>query len=232
MATRAEYFARWSALHGGYDPVRSRFVAGWLTVVHACARPFVAARTPPWAVSLLGLALSGAAVPAAVRGGEWLWLAAVLVLLSGLADGVDGAVAVQTGRTSAGGYVLDSVVDRCSDLLDLVVLWRVGAPPGVCVVGGSLTFVLEYMRARAAAAGMTEVGVVTVFERPTRVVVTVVGLLGAALTSDRVLWSAPGAQRWAAGTAWLWVVLGAVALVQLAVVVRSRLAGRTPPGTG
>jgi hypothetical protein len=30
VATRAEYFARWSALHGGYDPVGSRFVAGWL----------------------------------------------------------------------------------------------------------------------------------------------------------------------------------------------------------
>jgi CDP-diacylglycerol--glycerol-3-phosphate 3-phosphatidyltransferase len=232
VATRAEYFARWSALHGGYDPGHSPFVSGWLTVVHACAWPFVALRVAPWAVTGLGLVLSVAAVPAAAAGGAWLWLAAVLVLGSGLADGVDGAVAVITARASAGGYVLDSVVDRCSDLLDLVVLWRVGAPPGVCVVGGSATFLLEYLRARATAAGMTDVGVVTVYERPTRVVVTVVALVGAALTRDRVLWSVPGPQRWAGAAAWLWVLLGVTALVQASIVVRARLANRMPPSSG
>jgi CDP-diacylglycerol--glycerol-3-phosphate 3-phosphatidyltransferase len=232
MATRAEYFARWSALHGGYDPASSPYVSGWLTVVHSLARPFVALRVPPWAVSLLGLLLSGAAVPAAVAGGGWLWLAALLLLLSGLADGVDGAVAVQTGRASAGGYVLDSVVDRGSDLLALVVLWQVGAPAGVCVAAGAATFLLEYMRARATAAGMSDVGVVTVAERPARVVLTVAVLVGAAVTDGHLLRSTPGGQWWATLGAWVWLGLGTVALVQLSVVVRARLAGRTPPGTG
>jgi phosphatidylglycerophosphate synthase len=232
VATRAEYFARWSALHGGYDPGRSPFVASWLTVVHVLARPFVALRVRPWAVSLLGLALAAAAIGPAVAGGAWLWLAALLVLVSGFADGVDGAVAVQTGRASAGGYVLDSVVDRGSDLLALVVLWQVGAPAGACVAAAAVTFLLEYLRARASAAGMSDVGVVTVAERPTRVVVTVVVLLGAAVTDGRLLRSTPAAHWWATVGAWVLLVLGVVALVQLSVVVRARLAGRPPPGAG
>jgi phosphatidylglycerophosphate synthase len=232
VTTRAEYFARWSALHGGYDPASSSFVSGWLTFVHALARPFVALRVPPSVVSVLGLLLAAVAVPAAAAGGGWLWVAAAAVLASGLADGVDGAVAVQTGRASAGGYVLDSVVDRGSDLLSLVVLWQVGAPAGVCVGAGAGTFLLEYLRARATAAGMSDIGVVTVAERPTRVVVTVVVLLAGAVTDGHVLWSTPGAQWWATVGAWTWLVLTAVALVQLSLVVRTRLAGRTPPGTG
>ncbi len=224
--------ARWSALHGGYDPARSPFVSGWLTVTFTCARPFVALRVPPWAVTALGLALTVGAVPAAAAGGAWLWVAAALLAAAGLCDGLDGAVAVLTDRASARGYVLDSTVDRCCDLLDLLVLWRVGAAPGVCVTAGSVTVLLEYLRARATAAGMTEIGVVTVWERPTRVVVTVFALVGAAVTSGREVWGTPGAQRWAAAAVWVWLVLGVVALVQLSLVVRGRLAGRRPPGEG
>ncbi len=71
----------------------------------------------------------------------------------------------------------------------------------------------EYLRARAAAAGMTEVGVVTVWERPTRVIVTATFLAAAAVLGD----------PWPALGAWAWVGLGLVGFVQLAVVVRRRL---------
>jgi phosphatidylglycerophosphate synthase len=221
---RAEYLARWSALHGGYDPSRSRVVGWWLALSHAGARPFVALGVPPSVVTVGGLLVAGGAAALAFAGGGWLWLAAVLVLLSGLLDGLDGAVAVLSGRTSAGGYVLDSVVDRCSDLLYVVALWGAGAPGPVSAGAGALALLHEYLRARATAAGMTDVGVVTVWERPTRVVVTAVALLGAAAAS------APGgSETWAAVGAWAWVVLGVAGLGQLAVVVRRRLAGSPPP---
>jgi phosphatidylglycerophosphate synthase len=230
--TRAEYFARWSASHGGYDPTSSPFVSRWLVLVHACARPLVRLRIAPSVVTVCGLGLAAAAVPAAAAGAGWLYLAFALVLASGLVDGLDGAVAVLSGRASAVGYVLDSVVDRVSDLLYLVVLWQVGAPAGVCVVAGALMFLHEYLRARATAAGMTEVGVVTVWERPTRVVVTAVALLGAAVFHGAVLWSGPGDRQWATGAAWVWVGLGVVGLVQLSVVVVRRLSGRGPVAPG
>ena len=74
----------------------------------------------------------------------------------------------------------------------------------------------EYTRARAVAGGMSEIGVVTVWERPTRVVVTVMFVLGAGIYGA-------AAATWAAWGAYAWVGLGAVGCVQLIVVVRRRL---------
>ena len=166
VPTRQQYFERWSVLHGGFDPSGSPLVGGWLRVVYLCARPFAALRVPPDLVTMLGLAASGLGVWLAWLGGRWVLLAVLLVVVSGLLDGLDGAVAVLTDRATRWGHVLDSLVDRCSDGLYLVALWLVGAPAGVCVAGGAAALLLEYARARAGAGGMSEVGVVTVAERP------------------------------------------------------------------
>jgi phosphatidylglycerophosphate synthase len=214
--SRTEYLDRWQELHAGYDPRTSPLVHGWLTVVHAVARPFVALRVPPDAVTLLGLVVSGAVVWLAALGGRWVVLAAVVAGLSGLVDSLDGAVAVMTGRATRFGAVLDSVVDRLSDALYLVALWFVGAPVWACVVAGVLALTQEYARARATAVGMDDIGVVTVGERPTRVIVVAMFLLAAGIyPSEAVLWASLGA----------YVLCGvaAVALVQLLVVVRRRL---------
>jgi CDP-diacylglycerol--glycerol-3-phosphate 3-phosphatidyltransferase len=114
--------------------------------------------------------------------------------------------------------VLDSVVDRVSDALYLVALWVVGAPGWLCVVGGALMGLQEYTRARAGNAGMSEIGVVTIWERPTRVIVTAMFLLGAGLY-------AASAQQWATAGAAAWATLGVVGLAQLVVVVRRVLRG-------
>jgi CDP-diacylglycerol--glycerol-3-phosphate 3-phosphatidyltransferase len=134
--------------------------------------------------------------------------------VAGLLDNLDGAVAVLRGRVSAYGTVLDSTSDRVSDLCLVAALWAAGAPALAGVLGGSLMVVQEYVRASAAAAGMRDVGVVTVWERPTRVIVTSTFLAAAALRGD----------PWPALGAWAWVVLGVVGVVQLGVVVRRRLA--------
>ncbi|HSK25532.1 MAG TPA: CDP-alcohol phosphatidyltransferase family protein, partial [Jiangellales bacterium] len=168
-------------------------------------------------VTLTGLLVSVGAVAAAWAGGRWALLAAAVVVLSALLDNLDGAVAVLTDRSSRWGYVLDSVVDRLSDGCYLVVLWLLGAPAWLCVVGGALMALQEYSRARAAAAGMDEIGVVTVWERPTRVIVTAMFCLGAGLYVD-------AATGWATAGAAAWVVLGLVGLTQLLLVVRRRLA--------
>lgn len=220
MPSREEYLASWSDLHGGYDPAGSRFVGPWLLLVYLCARPLAVVRVPPDLLTGLGLALAGLVAWLAHLGGPWLFGCVVLVVASGLVDSLDGAVAVLTGRSTAFGAVLDSVADRCSDLLYLVALWTVGAPVVVCVLGGVLMMLLEYTRARAAAGGMTEIGVVTVWERPTRVVVTGAFLLGAAIYRGH---SAGSAAAWASWAAWVWAGLGVVGVVQLLVVVRRRL---------
>ncbi len=213
---REEYFDAWAELHGGHDPRSSRITSAWLGVMYRVARPIAATRVPPDVVTLAGVVVSAMAVAAAVQGGRWVLVAAVLVAVSGAMDNVDGAVAVMTQRTTRWGFVLDSLVDRVSDTLYLVALWVVGAPAALCVAAGALMGLQEYTRARAGQAGMAGIGVVTVWERPTRVIATAMFLLGAGLYDDAAAWASAGAVAWAA--------LGLVGLVQIVVVVHRRLA--------
>ena len=218
VLSRDEYFGQWAQLHGGYDPRSSVLTRTWLTLAYAMARPLARLRVPPDLVTLLGLMVSVLATYLAWLGERWVLLAAVVVALSGLVDNLDGAVAVITGRTTRWGYVLDSLVDRLSDAVYLVALWLLGAPGWLCVLAGALMGLQEYTRARAGNAGMDEIGVVTVWERPTRVIVTAMFLLGAGLYVD-------SAQQWALAGAAAWATLGVVGLVQLLVVVRRLLTG-------
>jgi CDP-diacylglycerol--glycerol-3-phosphate 3-phosphatidyltransferase len=170
----------------------------------------------PDLVTLSGAVVSALVVWIVSLQGRWLILAAVVVGLSGLLDSVDGAAAVLQGRTSTFGAVLDSVVDRVSDVLYLVAFAVAGAPAWMCVAAGSVVLVQEYARARATAVGMDDIGVVTVGERPTRVIVVAMFLLaGGIYPTEAHLWVTLGA---AASLA-----VGVVALVQLLVVVRRRL---------
>jgi len=190
--------------------------------MYATARPLARLRVPPDVVTLLGLVVS-AGVPAfAHLGGRWLIVASVACVLSAAADSLDGVVAVLTDRVTAFGAVLDSVVDRGSDLLYLLAFWVVGAPVGVCVAGGVLMLLQEYARARANAAGLPDIGIVTVWERPTRVIVTTMFLLGAGIYVASSAW-------WASAGAWGWVVLGVIGFSQLLVVVKARLSGPDSP---
>ena len=75
----------------------------------------------------------------------------------------------------------------------------------------------EYARARAGNAGMGEVGVVTVWERPTRVILTAFLLLACGvLAAHADLLATLGAA--------VWIALGAVGLTQLLLVIHRRLA--------
>lgn len=215
---RDAYHVRWSALHGGYDAGSAPLVGAWLGVVHRLARPLARAGLAPDVVTLWGLLTGALALALGDVGGRWaLATAALAVVGSGVLDGLDGAVAVLTDRVTPFGSVLDSVVDRLTDVLYLLALWRVGAPAALCVAAGVAVVLLEYARARAGQAGMTEIGVVTVGERPTRVIVT-----AATLGCAAVYVGAAGgvAATGAAAT----LALSLLGLVQLLRVVRRRLA--------
>lgn len=216
---RAGYLAEWSTLHGGFDLRRSRLVRTWLGMVHAVAAPLARAGLGPGTVTVGGVVVA-VAVPLVAFGAGGVprlaLLCAVLVFGSGFVDNLDGAVAVLTGRTTRTGYVLDSVADRVADLAYLWALWILGAPGPLVAVAGVLTLLQEYTRARAAAGGMDEVGVVSIGERPTRVIVAGAFLLGAGVY--------PGAAgTWVTvGTA-VWVAVHAVGLVQVSLAVRRAL---------
>lgn len=182
---RASYFAGWSALHGSIDPYASPWVSGWLRVVHRVARPLAARRVSPDVVTLAGVLVGVLVAATAAPGGRWPLAGVVLVLVSGVLDGVDGAVAVMGDRATRWGRVLDPLADRCTDLLYLLALWFLGAPAALCVAVGTATLLQESARASAAAAGLRGPGVITVWERPSRVIVAVAVLLGAGAVPSR-----------------------------------------------
>lgn len=215
----AGYRTRWSDLHEGFDPAGNRWVSGWLRVTYGLGRPLARAGVAPNLLTLWTLWLAFAVVIAVREGNRWTMLAApALIVLSAVVDGLDGCVAALTDRATRWGYVLDSVVDRVSDALYLVAVWAVGGAGWLALLAGALGWLQEYVRARAGAAGLHEVGVVTVAERPTRVILTAGALLGAITMPDR-------AEQVATAALAALAVLAAVALVQVLVHVRRRLAG-------
>ena len=182
MLTWDEYATAWSKLHGGFDPrAASPVVRGWIRLAYAGGSLLGRMRVSPSAVTAAGLLICLAVPAAAAQGPLGALAAAGLVLLAGVADALDGAVAVVTRRTSRLGFLYDSVADRIGEVAWLAAFWLAGAPGGLVVAGGAVSWLHEYVRARAVAAGMTEIGIVTVAERPTRVSVALAGLLLAGL---------------------------------------------------
>ena len=216
MLSRDEYLAAWSRWHGGAGTA-SPLVRGWLSLAYALARPV--AGLPPLAATALGLLVAAAAVLPAAAGGAWLVLAGVLVGLSGLLDSLDGALAIGTGRASRRGFVLDSVVDRLTEAAYAAALWAAGAPGWLAVAFGALCWLPDYLRARAGQAGVGETGALSVWERPTRVLLTGLTLTGAGALSGLGADAAVVTAGAAAGAA-----LGAVAVVQLGLSLRRMLA--------
>lgn len=109
--------------------------------------------------------------------------AGAVMLLGGLFDALDGAVARESDRMSAFGAFLDSTLDRFSEsaiFVGIIFLFATTARPyAALLAGAAMTFSLltSYVRARAEGLGIQcEVGLL---ERAGRVVIlSVLSLLG------------------------------------------------------
>lgn len=205
---RSDEDDEWSDLHGGVRP--SPVVRGWLRVIRMLASgPII--RVPPDVLSVAGvLVLAGAW--AAVVGPGWPAVVVPLVVLAGVLDGLDGAVALRTGRARPLGAVVDSVADRVGDVLLGAILVAIGAPMAWALAAVTLVFLLEYTRARAQAVGMPGVGAVTVAERPTRLIVVAMAAGGVAAWPAGVPALGWG---WGVTFAVTWTAIGVVGLAQL-----------------
>ncbi|KQU02427.1 hypothetical protein ASG56_15705 [Rhodococcus sp. Leaf7] len=223
-STRSEYLTLWSDLHGGYDASSSRMVRGWLTLSYVLARPLARAGVAPNAVTAVGVVFAVIALSTAGAGSWGAGSAALLLIASALVDSLDGAVALLRGRSSAFGYVADSVADRLSDMLAFAILAALGAPVPLVVAVAVLTLLHETARARAVSAGMTSIGVVTVWERPSRVIAVVVTLLGSAMVDDTTVFATIGV-----GVA---VLLAVVGFSQLVVTIHHALRALPAPRPG
>jgi phosphatidylglycerophosphate synthase len=171
----ADALRDWSQRHDGYDVARSALVRAWLTAMHTAAAPLARRRVPPDALTAAGVVAAAAAVAAPGRAG------AVCVVATGVLDGLDGAVAVASGRAGARGERVDHTADRITDVLFAAALWRAGAPGPLAVAAASATLAYETARSRLRRSRLRDRPVVTMGERPIRVA-TVAGGLAVAPT--------------------------------------------------
>jgi archaetidylinositol phosphate synthase len=132
----------------------------------------------PNTLTLLGLLISIVAAVYFARGE--VVAAGSILLLSGIFDALDGAVARENGRTTRFGGFLDSVCDRFADAAVLIGAMYGGLTsfppfpewfPGSLAIVGSL--MVSYTRARAEAAGAT--ASVGLGERAVRMLILILG---------------------------------------------------------
>lgn len=173
-----EHLRAWADLHGTESP--TGFVGAWLRLMAAIARPLARAGVSPNAVTVAACLVGIATVPLAMIDG-WVGPAAacLAVIVSGLLDALDGAVAVQAGRTTSVGFLLDSALDRLSDAAlpaALAVVAGGSVATRLAVASVAVTWWLEYIRARGSLAAAPDAQVVTPGERPTRMILAGVGL--------------------------------------------------------
>jgi len=133
----------------------------------------------PTTLTFTGLAIDiGAAYVIAT---SHFLLGGVLILISGLFDLLDGALARFANQTTKFGAILDSTVDRISEAAILcgLLIWYLskGATSEIVAIFAALvgSFLVSYIRARAEGLGLEcRVGL---FTRAERVIVLAVGLL-------------------------------------------------------
>jgi CDP-diacylglycerol--glycerol-3-phosphate 3-phosphatidyltransferase len=134
----------------------------------------------PNALTFINLALN--IVAAYVIATGHFIIGGVLVLVAGLFDLLDGALARFTKQTTKFGAILDSVADRISEAAILcgLLIWYIpqeGASLEIVLIFVVLvgSFLVSYIRARAEGLGwQCQVGL---FTRAERVIVLAIGLL-------------------------------------------------------
>ena len=143
------------------------------------ARAFARAGFSPNSLTLIGLLVGSLAALIFAKGEPRL--AGLTLLVCGVFDVIDGAVARLTGRETAFGGVLDAVIDRYVDFSifigiaygGLAELWRLPSWAW-CTLALTGGFMVSYTRARAEAAGSGKLDV-GIAERGERLLILAFG---------------------------------------------------------
>ena len=182
--SRSDFNTRWSTLHGGAEIQGA--VKGWLGISYYLARSLNFIRMTPNLVTIIGVLLSAAMLLPILSGDEAIPLlpAAILLVLSLIADGVDGSLAIYQNRTSEIGAIYDTIADRVSEALWLTFIVYIGVPAGFAIAIWILGATQEYARARLSSMGHPEVGVVTPAERPVRAIYILFSIILSGISVD------------------------------------------------
>ena len=148
----------------------------------------------PNALTVIGFLIALVAA-AAAAGGAWA-LAGILVIVGGVFDLFDGALARATNQVSRTGAFLDSVFDRAGEsILFIGIAWgsaRAGFEAGTVLASAAMaaSFMVSYTRAKSESLGFTPgtgMANVGLAPREVRLVLITIGLLLTALNGGVVI---------------------------------------------
>jgi CDP-diacylglycerol--glycerol-3-phosphate 3-phosphatidyltransferase len=166
----------------------------------------------PNALTLAGLVINAAAAFFLSIG--WWKAGGVTIIIAGLFDVMDGAVARAHGKVTVFGSFLDSVIDRYSDFLLFIGVFFFYAAAGrpyhilLASVAAMGSFLVPFARARAETViPSCKVGIM---ERPERILLLAVGSLFDVMVP----------------VLWILTVLSHITVLQRIVHTRRQLSGR------
>lgn len=194
---KQEFNQSWSKLHG--DAQITGVVKGWLGISYILVKPLAKLRVTPNLLTILGLFFGILLYLNALS----IW-AILFLVLSLICDGIDGSLAIITGKNGKWGAMLDSVVDRITELFWALTFISIGADQKLVIAAVLIAATQEYLRARSAGLGLTDLGVVTIAERPVRASILFVALVAFTLNLEIINL-----------LALLWLIMQAVSLLTL-----------------
>jgi phosphatidylglycerophosphate synthase len=246
-----EFIKDWLKDHGQAHKVDEQFAkmkkdpAGklYMPITYGGAKIFIKLGLSPNKISVMGLILSSFIFWGVIMAGaghtldlmtqqplygSWFFLLALLVLYTGISDGIDGAIARLLDVKSKTGAWLDNIIDRVSDILVLVCF----IPTSLLVLPSYgfdftwmawtnifLIFIYEYMRARHEGLGLHETKPF-MGERITRVIVNATFFTMYGVSSFSVLLTNlvdPSATIWIVSHTW--VVTWSMIIYQISLLV-------------
>jgi CDP-diacylglycerol--glycerol-3-phosphate 3-phosphatidyltransferase len=161
--------------------LNKHWVNGFFTVIEPIAKLLINLRVHPHIITIAGLLISILAFNF-FRLGDFLY-AGLMVILAGMCDVLDGRLARETKQITKFGALMDSTIDRYSEVLmflGLAIFFHDRQSYIVYLIILALTgsFMVSYTRARAEGLGIEcRVGIM---QRPERITWLAIGsILGA-----------------------------------------------------
>jgi CDP-diacylglycerol--glycerol-3-phosphate 3-phosphatidyltransferase len=202
--------------------LNKHWVAGFETAIKPIDRVLVKLRVHPHVLTVAGLAISVLAFNFFRLG--WFFWGGMMVVLSGICDVLDGRLARGTNRMSKFGALIDSTIDRYSEVimfLGLAVFFRQThvyiSYLIILAIAGS--FMVSYTRARAEGLGIEcKMGLM---QRPERMTYLALGaLIGSAFL--KLGWTKTGIYVVIASI-WFIAIFANITVIQRVIYIRNQL---------
>jgi CDP-diacylglycerol--glycerol-3-phosphate 3-phosphatidyltransferase len=196
--------------------LNKHWVAGFDIVIRPIARLLISLKVHPHVVTFSGLVLSVLAFNFYRQG--YFFYAGMMVVLAGACDALDGKLARETNKMTKFGALMDSTIDRYSEILLFLglAIFFYGKHSHVIyliifAIAGS--FMVSYIRARAEGLGIAcRVGVM---KREERITYLAIGSLLGAIPKYGIYV--------VIGTIWFIAILANITVIQRIIFIRSEL---------